>query len=210
MSLVASPPFSVRAESWYRVTFDVKSNVGSQPLSVLVRRGGGGTNGYESLMGNAEAISVGSSFKRFTFAFKATKTINAADPVTKDIGARIYFDRIAPGNRITLANVEVVPLSAAEASMQTNLFANASMDPVYFNCPDATTNPVLCSRYVHFPTRAPLGWPLRVEPRSSLIGYTLDTTLIDSDGDGITDAQDQCPGTAKGHATNSRGCALNQ
>ena len=44
MSLVASPAFSVQAKSWYRVSFDVKSSAGSQALTVLVRRGGGGTN----------------------------------------------------------------------------------------------------------------------------------------------------------------------
>jgi parallel beta-helix repeat protein len=209
-SLVASPPFPVRAESWYRVTFDAKANVTAQALSVLVRRGGGGANGYESLMGDAEAVTVGTSLKRYTFAFKATKTINASDPVTGDVGARLYFDRIAPGSRISLANVEIVPLSAAETAMKSALFANPSAEAAYFSCPDATSNADLCSRYVAFPTGAALSWPVRIEPRSSLIGYTLDRTMIDSDGDGIMDGQDRCPGTRKGAAANAHGCAIGQ
>jgi hypothetical protein len=161
-------------------------------------------------MGNAEAVTIGSALKRYTFAFKATKTINASDPVTKDVGARLYFDRIPPGNRITLANVEIVPLSAAETAMKSVLFANASTEAAYFSCPDATTNAGLCSRYAGFPTGAALSWPLRIEARSSLIGYTLDKTMIDSDGDGIMDGQDHCPGTSKGAATNALGCAMGQ
>ena len=68
----------------------------------------------------------------------------------------------------------------------------------------------MCTRYVSFPVGTPVGWPLRVEARSSIIGYALDTTLIDTDGDGIMDTQDQCPNTAKGDATNARGCAISR
>ena len=102
-------------------------------------------------MGNAEAIMATTVFRRHSFAFKATKTINAADPVTKDIGARLYFDRITPGNRITLANVEIVPLSAAGASMRTELFANASVNPAYFRLPRRLEQPRHLRALRHIP-----------------------------------------------------------
>ena len=207
VSLVASPPFSVVAGNWYRVSYDLRSVNPGQSISVLVRRGGGGSNGYESLMGSAEMVTAQPAFQRFSFAFKATKSINAADAFTKDIGARLYFDRIAAGNRVTLANVEIVPVSAADATMQTKLFANPGAVAATAVCPEATSNPAKCSQYIDFANGSRISWPLYIAPKSSVVGYTRDTTLVDSDGDGISDDQDQCPGTAGGAVTNAKGCS---
>ena len=207
VSLVATPPFSIVGSNWYRVSFDVRSAIAGQPLSVMVRRSGGGSNGYESLMGSAEMITGQTTFQRFSFAFKAVKTINAADPITRDAGARIYFDRIAPGNRITLANVEVVPVSAADATMQTILYTNSGATSMSVDCPDNLVNPARCGQYLDFATATKLTWPLYVAPKSSVVVYTRDTTLVDSDGDGISDAQDQCPATPIGMAVNAAGCS---
>lgn len=206
-SLVASPPFSVVSGNWYRVSLDVRSAIAGQSLSLMTRRSGGGTNGYESLMGSAEMITTQTTLQRFSFTFKANKTINAADPVTNDIGARLYLDRIAPGNSITLTNVEIVPVSAADATIQTRLFVNSSINPTAVICPEATTNPAKCSQYFDFATGAKVFWPLYLAPKSSVVGYTRDTSLIDSDGDGISDDQDQCPATPVGKVTNSKGCS---
>lgn len=206
-SLVASPPFSVVAGNWYRVSYDIRSVNPSQSISVLVRRGGGGSNGYESLMGSAEMITAQPGFQRFSFAFKATKSINAADATTKDIGARLYFDRIAAGNRVSLANVEIVPVSAADATVQTRLFANSGTVATTAVCPEASSNPAKCSQYIDFANGSRISWPLYIAPKSSVVGYTRDTSLVDSDGDGISDEQDQCPGTPGGAVTNAKGCS---
>ena len=206
-SLVASPAFSVVGGNWYRASFDLKVDI-AQSVSAQVRRGGGGSNGYESLMGSAEMASVPTTFKRFSFVFKADKTINAADMVTGDNGARLYFDRIAPGNRLTLSNVEIVPLSTVDASLQSKVFVNPSDNDNLTACPEQTSNPSQCTRYVNFATGLPITWPLQLAARMSVIGYLRDTSLVDSDGDGISDAQDQCPLTPANVATDSKGCGI--
>ena len=207
VSLAASPPFSVIAGNWYRVSFDLRSLVAGQPVSVMVRRGGGGVNGYESLMGSAEMVTGQPALQRFSFAFKSSKTINAADALTRDIGARLYFDRIAPGNVITLANVEVVPVSAADATTQTRLFSNASAVATSVVCPDVASSSARCSQYRDFASGAGVLWPIYIAPKSSVVVYTRDTSLVDSDGDGIADEQDQCLATPAGSAVNASGCS---
>lgn len=208
VSLVATPAFSVVEGNWYRASFDVRSSVAGQSISVLVRRGGGGSNGYESLMGSAEMISTDTTFKRFAFSFISSKSINASDPVSKDIGARLYFDRIAPGIRIALANVEIVPVTAADSSIQTQLFTNSGTFGISVSCPDAGALESRCSQYVDFASGNLITWPLYVSPNSSVVAYSRDTTLVDSDGDGISDIQDKCPNTLAGAPTNASGCPL--
>ena len=206
-SLVASPAFSVVGGNWYRASFDLRADI-AQSVSTQVRRGGGGNNGYESLMGSAEMASVPTAFKRFSFVFKADKSINAADRVTGDNGARLYFDRIAPGNRLVMGNIEIVPLSTVDATLRSKVFANPSDNAVLTSCPEQTSNPSQCARYVNFATGVPITWPLQLAARASVIGYLRDTSLVDSDGDGISDAQDQCPSTLAGVATDSKGCGI--
>jgi hypothetical protein len=55
--LVASPNFAVKKDQWYRVSFDLITGQDNQAVSVVVRRGGGGTNGYESLSANPDQCS---------------------------------------------------------------------------------------------------------------------------------------------------------
>lgn len=209
-SLAATPPFSVVAGNWYRVTADVRSQNPNQSILMLVRRAGGGSNGWESLMGSAEGITAQTGFQRFSFTFRASQTINANDPVTQDVGARLYFDRITPGNRILLANVEIVPITAADSSMQTRLLTNTSGTTKSIACPDAETAPAKCSQYVNFATGAAVQWPLSLTAKASIVAYTRDTSLVDSDGDGIGDEGDACPNTPLGAVTNARGCSLTQ
>jgi OOP family OmpA-OmpF porin len=47
-----------------------------------------------------------------------------------------------------------------------------------------------------------------VPPHAATIVYVQDETLIDSDGDGIPDSMDACPGTAPGAAVDASGCPL--
>lgn len=207
-SLVASPPFSVVGGNWYRISFDMRSTLAGQPISLLVRRGGGGTNGYESLSGSAEMVNAPVGFQRYSFAFKATKTVNAADPVTKDIGARLYFDRIQPGSKLVLMNVEIVPISSATTTVQTSLLSNPTAAATALACPDLATNAARCSQYQNFATGTPLTWPLSLAAHASTVVFTRDTSLVDNDGDGIADIQDKCPATPKGQITNAAGCGI--
>jgi hypothetical protein len=45
---------------------------------------------------------------------------------------------------------------------------------------------------------------------SSEIVYTVEPSLLDSDGDGVPDFQDQCPNSAPGSGVNAAGCGLGQ
>ena len=72
------------------------------------------------------------------------------------------------------------------------------------------TQPAVCSQYVRLQDNTAVSWPYYLPGRASDIVYTRDARLVDTDGDGIPDTQDQCPSTAAGAAVNSKGCALGQ
>ncbi len=208
-SLVATPPFSTTAEAWYRVSFDLAANVANMPVSVMVRRGGGGTNGYESLMGSAEMVNATTTLRRYSFLFKATKSIRAADPATGDIGARLYFDRLLPASRLSLRNVEIVQVTAADAALVTHLVSNPGA-AAQFACPATGANAARCNQFVDFATGTPVAWPVLIPAGGAIVVYSRDATLVDTDGDGISDSQDACPGTPAGSVTNARGCGITQ
>ena len=83
-SLVNSPNFSVQQDQWYKISFDLKTGANGQTVYVAPRRGGGGSNGYEELMGAPYKWKVTgtTNLQRYSFIFKAIKTINAGDPIT--------------------------------------------------------------------------------------------------------------------------------
>ncbi len=210
VSLLSSPNFSTVAGNWYRISFDAATGADGQLLNVLVRRGGGGSNGYETLSDRSLNVTAGRSFKRYSAVFKATKTVNAADALTKDLGARVDVQNIQPGQTVTLANLELVPIVPAEALTRSDLLVNANANPTQASCPASGAQIALCAIYVRLSDNQPVTWPYYLGPRSSEIIYTRDARLVDSDGDGIPDDQDACAGTAAGQAVNSRGCALGQ
>ena len=208
--LMSSPNFSVTATTWYRLSFDASTGADNQLLTVFVRRGGGGSNGYESLSDRSLNVTAGRSWKRYSVIFKATKTINAADPLSKDLGARVDFQNIAPGNFVSVANLELVPIIPAETLTRSDILVNLGSNAIQADCPSLLTQPALCAIYARLSDNQPVSWPAYLGPRSAEIIYTRDARLLDADGDGIADAQDACPGTPAGQAVNSRGCALGQ
>ena len=208
--LMSSPNFSVTATTWYRLSFDASTGADNQLLTVFVRRGGGGSNGYESLSDRSLNVTAGRSWKRYSVIFKATKTINAADPLSKDLGARVDFQNIAPGNFVSVANLELVPIIPAETLTRSDILVNLSSNAIQADCPSLLTQPASCAIYARLSDNQPVSWPAYLGPRSAEIIYTRDARLLDADGDGIADAQDACPGTPAGQAVNSRGCALGQ
>ncbi|SEP35685.1 right-handed parallel beta-helix repeat-containing protein [Nitrosovibrio sp. Nv6] len=202
-SLLMSPNFSVEAGHWYRLTFDIKTEIDNQRVAIAPRRGGGGDNGYELFTHRMTSIYGSRNWKRHTLLIESISTIKKGDPVTGDNGARIDF-YVESGKEFTIANVEIVPLQQVGATLRTALLTNPSGTESEASCPDE--DPTLCGQYVSFVDGTPITWPRSVAPHSSEIIYTRDSTLIDSDGDGIADIQDQCPETPVGSAANSLGC----
>ena len=208
--LMSSPNFSTSAGNWYRISFDASSGADGQALNVLVRRGGGGSNGYEALSDRPLNVTAGRSWQRYSAVFKSSKTVNKADRLTGDLGARVDFQNILPGQSISIANLELVPVLSAETLTRSDLLANPGANPSQALCPTASSQPALCAWYARLSDNQAVTWPYYLGPRSSEIVYTRDARLVDSDGDGIPDGQDSCPNTAAGAAVNSQGCALSQ
>ncbi len=208
--ILSSPNFSITAGTWYRLSFDAASGADRQWLNVVVRRGGGGSNSYESLADRALNVTADRGFKRYSVVFKATKSVTAADPLTLDLGARVDIQNVAPGTEVSLANLELVPIVPAEALTRSEIMLNAGSNASQADCPSQATQPALCAVYVRLSDNLPVVWPLYLAARSAEIIYTRDARLVDSDGDGIADGQDACPGTAPGLGVNSRGCAQGQ
>lgn len=206
-SLVASPPLSVREGQSYRISFDVQAPDGVTGIAVVLRRGGGGNNGFETLS-PFESVTTGTNFRRYAFTFRSPKTINKADPVTQDIGARVYFERIPAGKTLRISNLEIVEISPQETTIRSSLLANRLDYADSFDCPLADTQPETCSNYFEYASEQPVTWPVTLESGISTIVYTQDLSLVDRDNDGIADMNDQCPATTAGAPTNAAGCAL--
>lgn len=207
-SLVSTPNFSVQQGEWYRISFDLRTPSENQKVTLSPRRGGGGTNGYE-LFVDAQSVLYGTTtWKRHTLIVQSRLTVNAKDPVTGDNGARLDFQNVPAGQQISLANVEMVPLRSVGTVLRTALLANPAGTSTSLDCPDEASFPEACDQYITFPDKARISWPHTVDAYSSEIIYTQDSTLVDSDGDGIADIEDDCPGTKDGAGTNSRGCGV--
>lgn len=211
-SLLHSPNFSVKKNQWYKITFDLKTGTNNQTVSMIPRRGGGGSNGYEALMGPSYVIKAKTTnWQRYSSIFKALKTVNANDPITFDKGMRVDFHGILPGQSITVANLEVVPISAVDASLRSHILINPTGTALALNCPDKT-NTLLCNEYVRFTDGQLVTWPYTLQPHGSEIIYSRGSspTIRDGDEDGIPDHQDTCNATLALQAVNAVGCALGQ
>lgn len=210
VGLMSSPNFTIEAGNWYRLSLDIATGKDGQIADLLVRRGGGGNNGYEQLSDRALKFTASSRWARYSVLFKATKTVMASDPITQDLGARIDFQNIQPGQVLSISNLELVPITPADALARSDLLVNTGTAPIQVSCPSASINPAACNTYVSLSDNQPVSWPRYLLARSSEIVYTRDARLVDSDGDGIPDGQDQCPTTPAGSGVNRRGCGLGE
>ena len=104
----------------------------------------------------------------------------------------------------------MVTLTPAQAALQIKLLLNRGTTAASMSCASLGVSGSLCNSFVYFEDDSPVVWPATVNALSGRAVYTRDTSLTDSDGDGIADQQDACPGTAAGLAVNARGCAINQ
>lgn len=207
---IISPNFSVIKDRWYRLSFDLLVNTTDQILQMVLRRGGGGSNSYETLDNLPHSLTGSTTWRRYSALFKALKTVNANDPVTQDLGARIDFEGIKSGVTATLANVELVTINNVDQTVHTNILVNPSNVALDLGCPFTGDQSYLCGQLHRFSDSQPVIWPYRLEPHKSEIIYNLDSKLIDADKDGIANSQDACASTAQGLGVNARGCSLNQ
>jgi len=208
--LLSTPNFSLREGQWYRMTVDVLGAVNGQAVPMTVRRGGGGSNGYEDLGGGAKQATASTGWQRFSFNFRARKTVNANDPLTGDLGARLDFQQIKPGQRLTVSNVSLVPITTGETLTKVDILVNTSAAPVAMACPTAASNAAACAIFARLSDDTAIAWPYLVPARSSEVIYTRDAQLADVDGDGIADGQDVCPGSPAATGVGADGCSFTQ
>lgn len=208
--LINSPNFSTVAGQWYRLAIDVSTGTDGQSVDMVVRRGGGGTNGYESLSDRSLKFTAKRAWTRYAVVFKATKTVNASDLSTLDLGARVDFQNVQPGQLLSVSNLEIVPVAPVDSSTRSDLLLNTGSNPLQVACPVAATQLGQCANYVRLSDSQVVSWPYYLPARSSEIVYTRDPSMVDSDRDGIADVQDTCPNTPSGSGVNFAGCALGQ
>lgn len=208
--VLASPNFTVVKGQWYRLTLDIAAETDNQVVPLVVRRGGGGSNGYESISDRSLSFTASRGFSRHTVHFQATKTIVAADALTGDLGARVDIDGISSGQSVSLANLELVSITPDTLTQTVGALINVGAASISQDCPWRVTQGALCSKLVNLADEQPLSWPVQVAARSALIVYAQEPGLLDSDRDGIADVQDGCPDSPAGLAVNARGCALPQ
>jgi len=209
-SLMSSPNFSVTAGQWYRVTFDAVTSHEGQPIYALVRRGGGGSAGYEPLVPVAETFSGSPAGGRYSFLFQATKTITVNDPLTRELGARIDFDRVQPGTSVTVANLEIVPINPTKAALKIRPLVNPDDTNTDVECPPSDAAADICDKFIYLKDNSAVRWPANLSPLSGEAVYTRDTSLSDTDGDGVADVEDACPATPPKVAVNARGCGFDE
>ena len=118
-------------------------------------------------------------------------------------GAKFFF----ASNQRDKATLD---LYEADALTRSDLLVNTAKLPTQMACPVASTQPAQCNLYVRLSDNQPVTWPYYLPALGSEIIYTRDARLIDSDGDGIADAQDRCSTTPALSAVNSSGCALGE
>jgi parallel beta-helix repeat protein len=205
-TILSSPNFSVTAGQWYRVSFDAATSQTGQGITVVVRRGGGGSAGYENLMATPESFSGSTTWRRYSFIFQSIKTVIANDPATAELGARVDFENIQPGSSLTVATLEIVPLTRSQAAVQLRLQSNPSGSSTSIPCSPDDEAGNLCNKFVNMTDDSPLDWSGLIPPYSGNASYTRDMALVDTDNDSVADVEDRCPKTPAGTAVNARGC----
>lgn len=212
--LLSSPNFSIEQGRWYRLTVDLAADGDAMPLRLVVRRGGGGRNGYETLSDRELALVAGRSLQRRSFWFQAMGTVRAGDPQTGDLGARIDFEGLPAGRTLGVGGVELVPVAPSADLLRSVALVNAGDGERRFDCPFTGDQAPLCSRLADLvepgATARLVSWPLALPARGVRLLRSVEPGWVDADGDGVADAQDACPGTAPRQVVDAQGCALRQ
>ncbi len=186
---------------------------------------GGGVQGgarlYNGLLvGNTARVHGGGAME--AFLYNCTVTGNSAAGLGGGVygftaeNCILYFN--SPGNydEVTANYCCTTPLPAAGIG---NIDANPNfVDPAAGNfhlapgspCIDAGTNLSLLVTNDLEGNPRPLDGNGDGTPVFDIGAYEFRAAPADSDGDGVPDAQDQCPGTAPGVAVDAQGCSIAQ
>jgi parallel beta-helix repeat protein len=205
---ISSPNFGVVKGKWYRLSFDVAASSDGLAMGAIVRRGGGGNNGYDPVSTTSRTFAANKTWSRYDWVFQSTVTINAHDLVTLDNGARLDFSPIPVGETLLLANVELVAITPDAIAALSGALVNAAGSSRGIACPFEASQPSLCGKFRNLADDSAVSWPVTVAANSAALIYAQEPTLLDSDGDGIADVDDLCPGTPAGTTVNAGGCPL--
>ncbi|MGC4403593.1 right-handed parallel beta-helix repeat-containing protein [Methyloversatilis sp. MC4-4] len=207
VSLLSSPNFSIEEGKRYRVSFDMRVGTEGTSFTPVVRRGG--PSSYEKLMPEIGLMTGSTSWRRYSFTFVSTRTVVAGGPTSNEFGARLDFEKVPAARDVWVANVEIVPTAQQTTSLITHYLSNPGREHINVTCPEAGgANDDVCGSFLDFETETEIAWPLSLAPRSAKIIFSRDSSLVDSDGDGVPDVQDTCTGTLVGLAVNARGCSI--
>lgn len=196
--ILTSPSFAVAQGQWYRLSVDTWTQTDNQTVPLIVRIGSGS---YASVADRNLNFKGSTTWTRHSVVFQATQTVAAG-------GARVDIDGIVAGQSVSLANLELVPITPDTLAMTSGVIVNGSATASSATCPFATSQPALCGQLFDLATDAPVTWPLSVPALGASILYAREPALIDSDGDGIPDDQDHCPNSTPGVPVDAAGCEL--
>lgn len=210
-ALVNTSSFDAYKDQQYRLRFDVKGGLVNQTVKIYLREGG-------PTYGNLAApviLNVQPEWQSYSRILTATKDYVRSASVN---GARVDFE-VASGQSLQIDNVRIEKVSTQmltdEQRAQTSaILVNPAASDASLPCP-ATTDPATrCAQYVDFVTEAPVSFPLNVPARRSRIVVWAGSPLVDSDGDGIANANElasgTCNATPQGTPADENGCSFAQ
>ncbi|MBC7732575.1 MAG: right-handed parallel beta-helix repeat-containing protein [Bacteriovorax sp.] len=201
--VLSSPGFTLQKGRWYRLSVDISTETDQQWVPLVVRIGGAD---YASVSDRSLSLYANRAWGRYSVAFQATATVDPTAVGGAGLSARIDVDGIEAGKSISVAHLELVPITPDPLAQTSGAIANAGTQPLSAACPFAATQPALCGKLFNLADDQPISWPLTVPPRGAVIVYAQELSLRDSDGDGVPDAQDSCPGSTPGVAVDASGC----
>jgi hypothetical protein len=112
------------------------------------------------------------------------------------------------GQSISLANVELVAVTPDTTAALSGALINAGASAKSWDCPFASSQPTLCSKFRRLADDGAVSWPIAVPAFSAALIYAQEPTLLDTDADGIADVDDRCPATPTSTPVNAAGCPL--
>jgi hypothetical protein len=202
--VLTSPSFAVQQGRWYRISVDVSTETDNQVFPLVVRAG---APDYAWVSDRTLVFNANRAWARYSMVFQAKKTLDGSAAAAGQL-ARIDIDGIESGKSVRMANLELVPVVPDTLAQTSGVFVNAASTARSAACPFTVSAPALCNKLFNLADDQALTWPLSVPPRSAVIAYAQEVSLIDSDGDGIPDAQDSCPNSTAGAVVNAAGCEL--
>jgi parallel beta-helix repeat protein len=200
--VLTSPSFAVQQGRWYRLSVDVAAETDNQVFPLVVRAG---APDYAWVSDRPLIFNANRAWARYSMVFQAKKTLDGSAAASGQL-ARVDIDGIEAGKSVRIGNLEVVSVVPDTLAQTSGVFVNAASTARSAACPFTASAPALCNKLFNLADDQAITWPLIVPARSAVIAYAQEVSLIDSDGDGIPDAQDSCPNSTAGAVVNAAGC----